>query len=63
MIENKDFKMDLWQLEIKLYELEIGYKFVKDDNEKIRSDLLQIQSENVDLKDSLNRCDDEMIQV
>ncbi|KAL9963858.1 hypothetical protein ACROYT_G027409 [Oculina patagonica] len=62
-MENNELKHDLQQLEIKLHELEIGHKLVKEDNEKFRSDLLLFQSENTDLKESLNRRNDDVIQV
>ena len=63
MMENKELKLDLQQLEIKLKELEMGHKLVKDDNDKIRSDLVFFQSENTDLKESLNRRNNDFIQV
>jgi len=63
IMESKELKLDLQQLEIKLNELEMGHKLVKEDNDKIRSDLLLFQSENTDLKESLNRRNDDFIQV
>ena len=63
MMESKELKLNLQQLEIKLNEVEMGHKLVKEDNDKIRSDLLLFQSENTDLKESLNRRDDDFIQV
>jgi len=63
MMESKDLRLDLQQLEIKLRELETGHKLVKEDNDKIRSDLLLFQNENRDLKENLNRWNDNSIQV
>ena len=62
MMANKELTLDQQQLEVKLQQLEMGHKLAKDDNEKIRNDLLKFQSENDALKDSLNNQSD-MIQV
>ena len=62
-LENKELKRDLQQLEIKLNELEIGHQQVKEYNEKIQSDLLLFQSENTDLKESLNKGNDDQVQA
>ncbi|KAJ7325996.1 hypothetical protein OS493_028718 [Desmophyllum pertusum] len=54
MMENKELKLELQQLEVRLHELEMGHRLAKDDNDKIRKDLLQFESENAYLKDNIN---------
>ena len=63
IMEIKELKLDLQQLEIKLKEMEMVHNLVKEDNDKIRSDLVLFQSENTDLKESLNRRNDDFSQV